>query len=157
MSFFALSLSDYLASRSTFLRRLSWGRAALVIWSVASVTFGLSAIVADQLYLEAWRNPPFSPEKLELAAKVFPFDRNIATSPGYYYLLMNKASLISLHAIREALGYDPAAADLIQAEMIFAFQIGKNGQAIDAFNRLKRISLNAKIIKEIEEKGNGLQ
>ncbi len=149
MSFFALELLDYLAFRFTSRRRLSLQRFALVTWSVGSVMFGLSAVVADQLYLSAWR-PPFDPSKLELAARIFPFDRAIATSAGYYHLLMNQANLTSLSAIKDALKYDPGAADLIQAEMMFSFQLGKNKQAVDAFNRLKRISPNAKIIKEIE-------
>ncbi len=67
---------------------------------------------------------------------------------------MNQANLTALSAIKNALKYDPGAADLIQAEMMFSFQLGKNKQAVDAFNRLKRISPNAEVVKEIEENGN---
>ncbi len=67
---------------------------------------------------------------------------------------MNKGNLTALAAIKDALKYDPAAADLIQAEMMVSFQLGKNEQAVDAFNRLKRISPNAEVVKEIEENGS---
>ena len=150
MSFFALGLSDYSGSRFISRLRLSWRPVLQGLWSGASIAFGIMALTADQLYLEAWRRPPFSPSKLELAAAVFPFERMIATSSGYYYLLMNKANLTTLHEIKAALKYDPAAADLIKAEMIFSFDLGKNDEAVDAFNRLKRITPNAPIVKQIE-------
>ena len=150
MSLFALVLSDYSASRSISQRRHSWRHALWATWSAASILFGLMALIADQLYLEAWRKPPFSPTKLELAAKIFPCERAIITSSGYYYLLMNEGNLTALHEIKGALNRDPAAADLIKAEMIFSFDIGRNVEAVDAFNRLKRITPNAPIVKQIE-------
>ncbi len=67
---------------------------------------------------------------------------------------MNKANLASLHAINEALKHDPGAADLTKAEMLYAFQLGKNDRAVDAFNRLKRITPNTPIVRAVEEKNS---
>jgi tetratricopeptide (TPR) repeat protein len=111
------------------------------------VSFGLRAVIADQLYLWAW---PSHPERLELAARIFPYERAIAISPGYFYLLANKPSLKALHEVRKALEWDNGAADLIQAEMVYSFAMGKTDEAVAAFYRLKRIDPDAPAIKRME-------
>jgi len=151
MSSFALQSSGVSASRSIFRRALSLRRLLLGAWLVFSVTFGMRALVADQLYLRAWSES--SSEKLELAIRIFPYERAIGTSLGYYYLLMNKPSLTALHEVRMALQYDPGAADLIKADMVYSFNLGKKEDAQLAFNRLKRITPNTTIVKELERGG----
>ena len=118
-------------------------------WAIVAVSFGVRAIIADQLYLSAWR-PPFEPAKLELAAKVFPQERLIATSLGYFYLIRNEATEEALTAVRKAATFDPAAADLAEAQMLYAAKLGYAQEATDAFVRLKRLAPKSDIVRQIE-------
>jgi hypothetical protein len=147
MSCYVLASSDYSAFRSIFRRRLSLRRVVLGIWLVGSISFGLAGIIADQLYLYAW---PSHPERLELAVRIFPFERQISIGTGYFYVLGNQPSLKALHEVRKALEWDNGAADLIQAEMVYSFAMGKTDEAVAAFYRLKRIDPDAPAIKRIE-------
>jgi hypothetical protein len=120
-------------------------------WAIVAVSFGVRAVVADQLYLSAWR-APFDPWKLDLAAKIFPQERAIATGYGYYHLLMNHPTEEALAAVRNASAFDPAAADLAEAEMVYAHGLGHVEEAAIAYARLKRLAPKSDIVKRIEAK-----
>lgn len=107
--------------------------------------------MADQLYLSAWRQP-FEPAKLDLASRIFPQERAIATAPGYYGLIMNRPSEEALSAVRNAAIFDPAAADLAEAEMVYADKLGHHEEAGAAYLRLKRLAPTSDIVKQIEER-----
>jgi len=91
---------------------------------------------------------------LDLSAHLFPMNRYIALGPTYYFIVNRKATEQALSFVNRGLEYDPNAGDLIQAEMEFSFLLGKNDEAIRAYNRLSLIAPNSKMIKMINNQPN---
>jgi hypothetical protein len=87
--------------------------------------------------------------KLELAARLFPINRNIALGPAYYFLATNKATEQSLAYINYGLKYDSNNFDLIKTEMVYSFKLGKNDEALRAYARMALIAPNSAIVKQI--------
>ena len=126
-----------------------------VIWLIAGMSFGLRAIVADQIYSNEWRQPITSPDRLELASRVFPYERAILNARAYAYLHANVASEEAIGAIREGQRRDPAAADLLVAEMQYSYMLGKNKDVITTFARLQKLAPRSWFVQDVKEKGEG--
>jgi tetratricopeptide (TPR) repeat protein len=107
----------------------------------------LLAITADQFYSTGSQHNDIS--KLELAAYLFPIERNIALGPSYYFLKINKPTEQALKYINRGLSYDQNSAELLQASMLCSFKLGKKNEAIRAYIRLSVIAPNSNIIKQI--------
>jgi hypothetical protein len=106
----------------------------------------LLAITADQFYSIGSQHNDVS--KFEIAAKLFPIQRDIALGPSYYYLILNKPTEQSLAYINRGILYDPNAVDLIKAEIQHSFALGKKDEAVRAFIRLSIIAPNLVINKK---------
>lgn len=103
--------------------------------------------MADQLYVGGWQRHDVS--GLQLAARLFPYERSIVTGPAYWYI--TNPSSDGLAAVVEALRHDPWSADLTEAEMRLSFAMKLNDQAVRAFYRLQRIAPRANTIQAMVE------
>jgi hypothetical protein len=93
-------------------------------------------------------------EKFKIAAHLFQLDRNIALGPAYYYLMERQATEESLYYMNIGIAYDPNAVDLINGMMIYNFILGKNNDALIAFNKLAKLAPNSSIVKQLSKKEN---
>lgn len=123
-------------SQSASQRRglLGWLRWALV--AVVAFWLGASATWADQLL----RQGDFSQ-----AAKVFPYNRYIRTSPGYVALMRNG----SLSDELQSLLNDPWSADLTFGAAILSQRDGNPALSAAFLQQFKRIAPNSPIAKGI--------
>lgn len=99
--------------------------------------------MADYLYLGGWQRHDVA--GLQLAARLFPYERSIVTGPAYWY--STNPSPDGLAAVVEALRHDPWSADLTEAEMRLSSAMKLNDQAVRAFYRLQRIAPRAKTVE----------
>ena len=108
------------------------------------------ATISDQFYLRGSLHK--NVEEFKIASLLFRLDRNIALGPPYYYLIEGKPTEEALYYMNMGIAYDPNAVDLINAKMIFSFELGKNEDALKAFNRLALIVPNSSIVKRLSKK-----
>lgn len=141
----APSLSHYIYQ----LQRL-WSLLWRVSWLGLAWYIGILAIVADQFYSIGSRHNDVS--KLELAAQLFPIERNIALGPSFYFMATNNATEQALAYINRGLEYDPYSVDLIESKIQYSLKLGKNEEAIRAFNRLALIVPNNNLVKRLSKK-----
>lgn len=114
----------------SLLWRLSWLSLA---WAV-----GLLAIAGDQYYLIGWKQRDLA--KIELAANLFPLNRNVALGPALYYLVKNEPSEIAIDYLNKGLRYDPNAVDLLQSKVTYSLMLGKQNDATETYSRLIRLA-----------------
>src|ERR1700690_3014611 len=106
--------SDPLAFRCLCLYRRLWPRSWRVVWLLGVWSFAALAFCGDQLYLIGLEQHDVG--KLEFAARLFPFERDIAIGPGMLYVIIWTDDRRALGAIRMAQEFDPYAADLLRGE-----------------------------------------
>ena len=150
MPSFALGSSGYSAFPSIFLRRLSWARSWRALWLIGGTIFALRAIIGDQIYLEASKHP--NPHTYEMASKAFPYERAILLGRAYYFLRLNAATPEGIREVREGIKKDPTAADLIVADMVYSYTLGKNDDAIRAFAKLEQISPKSWYVQDVKQR-----
>lgn len=143
-----LSLSGFSVSRFICqlqgLLSLSWRLSWLSLaWAV-----GLLSIAADQYYLIGWKQ--FDLDKIEIASKLFPLNRNIALGPSLYYLVKNEPSEKALNYINVGLSYDPNAVDLLQAKVTYNLMLGKQEDATKAYSKLVVIAPKVNTMAKIK-------
>ena len=144
-----LLLSEFLVSRyicqlqhsCSLLWRLSWLSLA---WATA-----ILSITSDQFYLAGWIQRDL--HKIEIAAKLFPLNRSIALGPAQFYVIKDEPSEKALRYIAVGLNYDPNAIDLLQANFKYKYMMGKNEEALNAYQKLKKIAPDNEIVKLFTE------
>src|SRR5690242_3321764 len=94
MQSYSLLSSDYLVSHYIWRLLRLWQ----VLWRVTWLIFGwlmaILSITADQFYLNGWKEK--SIEKIELAALLFPIERDLALGSTYYYLLSKNPTELTI-------------------------------------------------------------
>lgn len=95
------------------------------------------AFCGDQLYLVGLEQHDAG--KLELAARLFPFERDIAIGTGMLYVIISTDDRRALGAIRMAQEFDPYAADLLRGEAAYAYHFGLKPEGDWATGRLRSI------------------
>ena len=150
MASFASELSACSAFPSMCRPRRLWSVAWRVCFVIAGMTFGLRAIIGDQIYLEGLKRP--SPATFDRASVIFPYERAILMGRYYYWMRRNEATPDAINAIREGERKDPAAADLIVAEMQFSFLMGQNLDAYNAYLRLAKLAPKSWFVKDVEQR-----
>lgn len=85
--------------------------------------------------------------KIEIAAKLFSLNRNIALGPAQFYVIKDEPSEKALKYIAVGLNYDPNAIDLLQSNFKYKYMMGKNEEALNAYQKLKDIAPDNSIVK----------
>jgi hypothetical protein len=98
----------------------------------------LLSIVADYQYLIGWKQRDIN--KIEMAASLFPLNRNIALGPSLFYLSENYPSEKALSVLNKGLSYDPNAVDLLQAKVTYSIMLGRD--VTEAKSRLIMLAPN---------------
>ena len=140
-------LSEFSAIRySCLLPRLwlQWWRASWL-----AITFFIVAIafIADQINLWGgyYNN---SVKASEIAARLFPFERDIALAPAYYYTVFpNVQNPIALQTIKDGIEFDPLAVDLIIGKMTYEVFLNKTKDAIETHKQLCKIVPRIEVCK----------
>ncbi len=91
--------------------------------------------------------------RFKIAANIFKIDRNIALGPAYFYLIKGEVTEEALLNINNGLKYDPNAPDLLKASMLYSFRLGKQNEALDAFNKLASLVPNNEMVKCLSKEG----
>lgn len=84
--------------------------------------------------------------KIEIAASLFPLNRSIALGPAQYYVIKDEPSEKALRYIAVGLNYDPNAIDLLQSNFKYKYMMGKNEEALNAYQKLKDIAPDNQIV-----------
>ena len=131
---YSLSLSDFSVSRYICQLQDLWSLLWRLSWLSLAWAVGLLSVIADQYYLIGWKQHDI--DKIEMASKLFPLNRNIALGPSLFYLVENFPSEKALSYLDKGLSYDPNAVDLLQAKVTYSLMLGKQKDATEAYNRL---------------------
>lgn len=85
--------------------------------------------------------------KIEIAAKLFPLNRSIALGPAQYFVIQDEPSEKALSYLNVGLHYDPNAVDLLQSKFKYSYMMGKNEEALNTYQKLKKIAPDNEMIK----------
>jgi tetratricopeptide (TPR) repeat protein len=103
------------------------------------------SIISDQFYLAGWIQQDL--HKIEIAAKLFPLNRSIALGPAQFYVIKDEPSEKALKYIAIGLNYDPNAIDLLQSNFKYKYMMGKDEEALNAYQKLKKLAPDSSMVK----------
>lgn len=66
--------------------------------------------------------------------------------PAQYYVIKDEPSEKALRYIAVGLNYDPNAIDLLQSNFKYKYMMGKNEEALNAYQKLKDIAPDNQIV-----------
>ena len=117
---------------------LSWQPLWRAAWLVVAWITVILFLCSDQLYLEGWQTRDVN--TLERAVQLFPFDRTIALGPSYLFVATRGFDpRVAVGYVKRGAQWDPWAADLAKAEMVYDFETSDRVGAVAAFERFCKL------------------
>ena len=132
-------LSEYSDIRYSHLLPRLWLHWWRVGWLAITLFIVAMGFIADQINLWGghYNN---SVRASEIAAKIFPFERDIALAPAYYYVVFpNVQNPVALQAIKDGIKFDPLAVDLIIGKMTYEIFLNNIKDAVETRKQLCKI------------------
>src|SRR5882762_764021 len=127
-----------------FSARLRWGA-----FAAAGLYFGLTASVGD--WLNSYGVDHLHMPSIQLAAKLFPWNRYIRTKPAYFALAWAPPSEESIDLISSVLRTDPFSADLTNGLAMHLYGVADDFRANATWRAFTRIAPNSPHSKRIEK------
>lgn len=115
------------------------------------VPFGITGIIADQAYLNGYRTGQIF--YLMISKYLFPFEREILVSEALWKIRNKLFDNNTYLLLKDALKYDPYSAEMLLIYVQYEHNFNNKNEEQISFNKLKRISPNHPMMKELLEKG----
>lgn len=120
-----------------------------VMLAVIMVPFALLGVAGDQLYLKGLKERNILP--FELAAFVFPFDKDILIGPSEFRITNKILDENTYRTLKEQIKYDPNSPRLLGMYMQYAAYFGNINDAQMSFKKLEIIAPNSNVLKAVKK------